>query len=111
MQIAKHMRGSVTVVELDGDLDSVSAPASRKELVQLVSNGGQVLLDLSNMSYMSSAGLRVLLLVYREATAAGTSLALTGIPHLIKDVMAATGFLGFFTVVDSVEAGLEELAL
>jgi len=109
MQIAKYMRGSVTIVELAGDLDSVSAPVSRDELVQLASTGGRVLFDLSKTAYMSSAGLRVLLLVYREASGAGTTLALTGVPHMIRDVMAATGFLGFFTVADSVEAGLEEL--
>jgi anti-anti-sigma factor len=107
MQIAKHMRGRVTVVEFFGDLDSVSAPASRDELVQLASGGGQVVLDLTHLTYMSSAGLRVLLLVYREATAAGTVVALTGLPPMIRDVMAATGFLEFFTVVDS---GVAELS-
>ena len=109
MQIAKYMRGSVTVVELDGELDSVTAPASREELSQLAGSGGPVLLDLSRMSYMSSAGLRVLLLVYRQARDAGAALALAGLPPMIREVMAATGFLDFFTVADSVEAALEDL--
>jgi len=109
MQIAKYMRGSVTVVELDGELDSVTAPASREELAQLAGSGGPVLLDLSRMSYMSSAGLRVLLLVYRQAREAGAALALAGLPPMIREVMAATGFLDFFTVADSVEAALEDL--
>jgi anti-sigma B factor antagonist len=111
MQITKRVRGRVTVVEFFGDLDSVSAPASRDELVRSVSGGGQVLLDLSHLTYMSSAGLRVLLLVYREAVAAGTVVALTGLPPMIHDVMRATGFLDFFTVVDSVPVGVEELSL
>jgi anti-anti-sigma factor len=109
MQIAKYMRGSVTVVELDGELDSVTAPASREELATLAGSGGPVLLDLSRMSYMSSAGLRVLLLVYRQARDAGAALALAGIPPMIQEVMAATGFLDFFTVAETVEAALEDL--
>jgi anti-sigma B factor antagonist len=111
MHIADYTQGPVTVIELVGELDSATAPLSRDRLRDLVGAGSPVLLDLSKMSYMSSAGLRVLLLAYRQANAAGTPLALAGLPHMIRDVMAATGFLDFFTVADTVEDGLRELDL
>jgi anti-sigma B factor antagonist len=110
MQIAEYARGPVTVVELAGEFDSLTAPQSRDELVRLASSGEPVLLDLTKTSYMSSAGLRVLLLVYRQATSSGTPVALVGIPQLIHDVMAATGFIDFFTVADTVDDGLDVLA-
>src|SRR3954467_6028202 len=110
MQIAEYARGHVTVVELAGEFDSLTAPQSRDELVRLASAREPVLLDLTKTSYMSSAGLRVLLLVYRQATSSGTPVALVGIPPLIPDLMAAPGFIDFFTVADTVDDGLDVLA-
>jgi anti-sigma B factor antagonist len=52
---------------------------------------------------MSSAGLRVLLLVYRMAQRTGTSIALTQLPVDVREIMAATGFLDFFSVLDAEE--------
>jgi anti-sigma B factor antagonist len=109
MQIAEYTRGPVTIVELVGEFDSLSAPESREELVRLASSGEPVLLDLTKTSYMSSAGLRVLLLIYRQAVGSGTPVALVGIPKLIHDVMAATGFIDFFSVTDTVDDGLDLL--
>ena len=109
MQIAEHSQGQVTVVELAGEFDSLTAPASRDELVRLASSRDPLLLDLTKTSYMSSAGLRVLLLVYRQATSSGTPVALVGVPKLIHDVMAATGFIDFFTIAETVDDGLDVL--
>jgi anti-sigma B factor antagonist len=109
MRIDKYMRGPVTVVELSGELDSGTAAHARDELVELVAHGGRVLLDMSRLAYMSSAGLRVMLLIYREATRSGTQVGLTGILPEIEAIMSATGFLHFFTVTDTLDDGIEEL--
>lgn len=110
MQITEYRHGTVTVVELAGELDSLTAPLSRDELVRLASTGDPVLLDLTRTTYMSSAGLRVLLLVYRQATGSGTPVVLVGLTQPIHDVMAATGFIDFFTITDTIDAGLDLLA-
>jgi anti-sigma B factor antagonist len=109
MELAKYMRGTVTVVELTGELDSTTGPSIREELLQLVAEGSRVLLDLNKVSYMSSAGLRVMLLIYRQAESSGTRVALVGIPVDVRAVMSATGFLRFFTVADSLDQGVEAL--
>jgi anti-anti-sigma factor len=109
MQIGKHMQGEVTVITLDGRLDSDTSPRAQQELAELVPSSSPILVDMSRISYMSSAGLRVLLLVYRKAGESGARLALTGIPPDIHAVMAATGFLDFFTVSDSIVDGVEAL--
>jgi len=109
MELSTYRRGPVTVVALDGELDSSTGPATREKLVELVAEGGHVLLDLSRVSYMSSAGLRVMLLMYRQANETGTTLALTGIPDDVRGVMSATGFLHFFTVVADLDEGLAVL--
>jgi anti-sigma B factor antagonist len=110
MQLTKQMRGDVTVITLDGSLDSGTAPTVQADLERLVPEGGMTVLDLSKMSYMSSAGLRVLLLVQRRAQAAGARVALARLSPDVREVMAATGFLDFFAVSDTVEQGVEALA-
>lgn len=107
--VADRTEGSVTVVALDGELDSASAPAVQERLAELVAPNGRVLVDLTAVPYMSSAGLRTLLLLYRNAQAVGTSVGLVGVAPELREMMDATGFLGFFALSDSVPDGLREL--
>lgn len=111
MQLDKYMRGTVTVIALNGELDSRTAPEAHQALEDLVPDDGAVVLDLGGMSYMSSAGLRVLLLVYRQARQDKVGLVLASVPEDVLAVMSATGFLAFFTVTGTVDEGLEALAV
>lgn len=110
MELSKHMRDGVTVVALDGDLDSHSAPEAHAGIAELLPGAGSMLLDLRRVRYMSSAGLRVLLLVYRRARQEHVRLALAGLPDEVRAVMAATGFLDAFTVTPTVNDGVRALA-
>jgi anti-sigma B factor antagonist len=110
MQLDKRIQGDVTVVTLDGTLDSSTAQAVQADLDQILPDDGKILLDLGKISYMSSAGLRVLLVAYRRAQATGARIALARLPADIREVMTATGFLDFFGVSDTVEEGVEALA-
>ncbi|HEY0500671.1 MAG TPA: STAS domain-containing protein [Kutzneria sp.] len=110
MELEKQMRGPVTVIALNGELDSTTAPRVQQGLDELVPVHGMVLLDLSRTTYMSSAGLRVLLLVYRLCQQMGTRVMVSGISDEVRAVMSATGFLAFFTVAGSVDEGVEVLA-
>lgn len=101
--------GRATVVALDGELDSGSAPAVQERLAALVPSDGRVLVDMSAVPYMSSAGLRTMLLLYRNAQAVGTSICLVGLSPELRQMMDATGFLGYFPLHDTVEDGLRDL--
>lgn len=109
MHIDKQVRGPVTVISFDGRLDSGTAPLAQNELMALLPDHGRALLDMTQLSYMSSAGLRVLLLAYRQARSTGAHLALVGLPPEVREVMAATGFLDFFEVATSVDDGVAAL--
>lgn len=110
MQIDKQMVGDVLVVSLDGELDSRTAARVQGELAELMPQADKIVLNLAQTRYMSSAGLRVMLLVYRQAKAAGVRLVLVDLPVDVREVMSATGFLDFFTVSDTVPAGVQVLA-
>ena len=102
--------GAVRIASVSGELDASTAPAVQQQLLPLASPGARVVLDMTEVPYMSSAGLRLLLSIYRQITAAGGSIALAGVVDEIKDTMAVTGFLKFFVVHDTVADAVESLA-
>jgi anti-sigma B factor antagonist len=110
MGIDSEKQGEVTVLALDGSIDGSTAPQIQKELRELLPDDGAVLLDMSRVSYMSSAGLRVLLLVYRDTQDSGSRVALASLSPDVRDVMAATGFLDFFSVFGGAEEAVRELS-
>ncbi|MGX4653740.1 STAS domain-containing protein [Micromonospora sp. SCSIO 07396] len=106
MRVNKTLHGEVTVVSLTGDLDSMTAEQVRNELSDLVARSGRVLLDLGGVAYLSSAGLRVLLLVHQQARERNMRLALADVPSDMRAVLEATGFIDAFLVTETVEAGV-----
>lgn len=99
----------VTVVDLAGEVDAVTAPKIQQQILQLAHPGSKILMDMTKVPYMSSAGLRMLLSVYRQAVARNGKLVLVGLSEDIKDTMSVTGFLDFFTTSMSRESGLKAL--
>ena len=106
MEIRSQSADDATVVALSGELDGKTAPAAQQQIVPLIPDGGKLVLDMHQVGYMSSAGLRMMLLLYRQALAKGTKIALAGLSEDIRDTMSATGFLDFFVVSDTVDEGL-----
>ena len=60
---------------------------------------------MTDVPYMSSAGLRLLLSIYRQITSERGAIALGGRRRRDQDTMAVTGFLKFFVVHDTVDGG------
>jgi anti-sigma B factor antagonist len=106
MNIELEDRDGVTVATLFGELDSRTAPLVQEKLLLLPKSNGKALLDMSGVSYISSAGLRALLMLYRQMAAEDGRVALVGLAENIRDVMSVTGFLDFFDDYETLEAGL-----
>ena len=98
--------GNVTVVSLVGELDGNTAPDAQSQVLDLMGPGVQILLDMTDLEYMSSAGARTLLLIHRQITQNEGDLILAGLNVEIADMLAATGFLDYFDVAASVDDGL-----
>jgi anti-sigma B factor antagonist len=99
----------VAIVELTGDIDASTAPKIQAQVLPLIESNKKILLDLSDVAYMSSAGLRVLLSLYRQTTAKNGNLVLVGLSEDIEDTMSVTGFLNLFTVCKTLDLGLAAL--
>ncbi|NJD19098.1 MAG: STAS domain-containing protein [Gemmatimonadetes bacterium] len=109
MHVARVQEGAVTVIAPSGDIDSRSAPEFQEAALSDLQGGERLLLDLSGVPFVSSAGLRVLLLIHRQAHASKVRVALCGLNPDVRSSMSATGFLSFFTVRTSREEGLAAL--
>ncbi len=110
MTVTTATDGAVTVASLTGEIDASTTPAIQRDLNPLVVPGANVVLDLADVPYMSSAGLRLLLSIYRQITGAGGKIALAAVVDEIKDTMSVTGFLKFFVVHDTVAEAVASLS-
>jgi anti-sigma B factor antagonist len=100
---------SIKVVEIVGNVDAETAPIAEEQINPLASPGSKVILDLSRVPFMSSAGLRMLLVVYRNFNWKEGRLVLAGLPQKLKKAMTETGFLQEFVLADTVEEGVAAL--
>ncbi|MDM8529891.1 anti-sigma factor antagonist [Anaerolineales bacterium HSG25] len=98
---------NASVVEMIGDLDGSTAAAAQEKILPLVEPGCKVVLDMTRVPYMSSAGLRVLLLIYRKISGSDGTVVLVGLSEELQDTMSVTGFLDFFTLYDDLGKGLD----
>jgi anti-sigma B factor antagonist len=99
----------ITVVALTGELTYKTAPDVQERILAQAQPDAKMLLDMSGVPYLSSAGLRVLLTVYRAVSGKGGRTLVVGLADDVKAVMSVTGFLDFFDHRDSLEAGIAEL--
>jgi anti-sigma B factor antagonist len=109
MKVVIKQLDQITVVELEGEVDGKTAPELQEQVIPLIQGGGTMILDLTSVPYMSSAGLRVLLMLYRQASANNGRIALVGVSPDLADTMSVTGFLSFFTACDTLDEALQAL--
>lgn len=92
MNIEEHTTGGATVVRLSGRLDTATAPGVHEHLDTIVdADVGLVIVDLSRVDFMSSAGLRVLLATAKRLRPSGT-LRIFGLNPTVEDVFEMSGF-------------------
>lgn len=107
MGIKTVTQGQVTIIEISGRLDANTAPQAQGEIMPLVVPNCLLVLDMRQCPYISSAGLRVLLMIAKLLAIKEGRGALAGLSEEIKDVMEMTGFAQFFDNYDTVSEAIE----
>lgn len=111
MQIAEARRDGVVAVVPVGRIDTTTAPALEGHLNGLLAGGARrVVVDFSRVDYISSAGLRVMLIAARRMKEEGGRLALCAFPEPVRQVFQLAGFLPLFTVCESQDIAMAQLA-
>ena len=92
-----------------GELDSFNYKQVQDDILAILERGDNVAIDLTDCSYISSTGLRVLLYSKKMAAAKGQEVYLVGTKDGVKDVMDVTGFSSFFDSFSTMEECLEKV--
>ncbi len=106
MNIETRELKHVSVVKITGRVDSATAPEMEQSLQELINTDrNQVVLDLQDTEYMSSAGLRVMVSTLKAAKKNGGDLKLAQLSPRVKEVLDLAGLTPVFNVhADLVEA-------
>lgn len=95
----KIIHGPETMICLSGQLDTLSSPDFEKEITTILeSNAMKVILDGSKLTYISSAGLRLLLILQKRMSQKGGKFVLRNIQDSIMEIFRITGFISFLTI-------------
>lgn len=107
MEFAQEQAGDVLIAKLAGRLDSSSAQSAEESFARLLGSAAPHLaIDLSKLEYISSAGLRILLVVAKKVQQAHGKVVLFGLGPNVREVFTISGFDKIFAIQDDVAAAV-----
>lgn len=99
MEIKKFLEGSALTIQLVGRLDAVTALELDKYLQATLKGVTDLTIDLADLEYISSAGLRMLLKTQKRMDKQG-AMQIKNIRENVREVLDMTGFSGFLTLAE-----------
>lgn len=101
-------RGGARIVAPSGRIDEATATEFSDRLGETVAGGGRIVLDLAEINYMSSRGLRALTLAQRKGVEAGAAIVLVRPNETMREILAISRYDMVFQVFDTIEDALAE---
>jgi anti-anti-sigma factor len=93
VDVKEERKGDVLILRIKGRLDAISSPAAEKKVFDSINSGqNKLLLDFSGVTYLSSAGMRMLLSTTKKLKTLSGRLALCSITTNVMDVLKMSGF-------------------
>ena len=97
LNINKHRDNTEVVIELEGRLDTITAPDLDAELKTILPDVKELVLDFEKLDYISSAGLRVLLSAQKAISRKG-DMTVIHVNDTIMEIFEVTGFCDILTI-------------
>lgn len=97
MNIEKKREGNEFTVELQGRVDTTTAPDLEKFLEENLGDAKSLVLDMAGLEYISSAGLRVLLNTQKKMNRVG-KMTVKNVNEVVMEVFEVTGFSDILTI-------------
>jgi anti-anti-sigma factor len=111
MQIVEARHGDVQVLAPEGRIDTTTAGTLEARLGPLLAGAKpRIVIDFSAVEYISSAGLRILLIAAKRVQGTGGGLVLCGMGDAVRQVFRLAGFVPLFTIRDTREDAVAQLA-
>lgn len=111
MQITDRLENQTRIVVIAGNVDALTAGDVTQYLSGLITAGTkQIILDLSQVDFLSSAGLRAILTALKESRQQGGDLVLSGAQPGVQKVLEVSGFNTILKIFLTVEAAGAEFS-
>lgn len=98
MEVIKEFEGSTLLVHVKGEVDTITAPTLEKEVSEDIAKAETLVLDFEEVRYVSSAGLRVILTLYKKQSDKNRVLEIKNVNEEVMTVFEMTGFTSFLTI-------------
>jgi anti-sigma B factor antagonist len=108
MQITVKTENKVKVLEFSGNLDTQTFSDARDQLIEMIENGEtKILANFEKLEYISSAGLRALLIAAKQLNLIGGEIRICCLNGVVKEVFNISGFETIFKVFGSEPEALD----
>ena len=97
MTIELKKNAAETIIEIAGRLDTITAPALEKAINEDIGDAKNLVLDIKNLEYISSAGLRVILGAQKKMKRIG-SMKVLNVCDAVMEVFEMTGFADILVI-------------
>lgn len=110
MEITYNKEQKASVVSVSGRMDGVSAPEFEQKLAAWINEGEtNFVIDFASLDYISSAGLRSILVTAKKLKAKNGKLLLCTLKDTVKEVFEISGFSSIVPIYESVKAAVEQI--
>jgi len=109
MDINTSVVGNIVVISLDGNFDGQTAEHVQEQLMSYITPNSSIVIDMSKCPYVSSAGLRVLLMAAKQLSKINGTGVFVGLSEEIRDVMEMTGFSNIFESFNSINDAIKAI--
>ena len=112
MEITHRVKNEILIIAIKGRLDTVTAPIADEIIKKtLQENTNHLLFDLSALEYLSSGGLRIILVAVNDVRRREGKVALAGLNQYVYEIFAVSGLTAMIPIKETVEEGLKDFAL
>ncbi|MEG1918330.1 MAG: STAS domain-containing protein [Oscillospiraceae bacterium] len=98
MTITTTQEGGKTTLAIEGRVDTNTSPALQAEILKAFQGAKAVILDFAKVAYISSAGLRALLIGQKTAASKGATMELIHVSAEVLSILKMVGFVDILTI-------------
>lgn len=110
MEITEDKIDNQIVISLSGRIDSTAAVEFEEKLIEIIDKGNNtMIIDFKHIQFISSAGLRVLLLAAKKVKPYGGKIVLCEMSKDVREVFDISGFSSIFDIQEGVNSAVDTI--
>lgn len=98
MTLTETRNDSTIQIRIEGRVDTTTAPQLQQAILTAFQKGSKLILDFEQVEYISSAGLRALLIGQKTAMSKGGSMTMVHVGEMVMSVLEMSGFSGILRI-------------